>query len=119
MLAELKTRLKALGLSGRLNTAFVERVNLTIRQGVSMLIRRTWGTAQTEGGLKLRLAWWQGYYHFIRPHLSLRVEYVQPIPRKGGQLAKRYRSRTPAMAAGLTDHRWTAKEFLSHPLPMG
>ena len=119
VLAELKTRLKALGLSGRLNTAFVERVNLTIRQGVSMLIRRTWGTAQTEGGLKLRLAWWQGYYHFIRPHLSLRMAYVQPIPRKGGQLAKRYRSRTPAMAAGLTDHRWTAKEFLSHPLPVG
>jgi len=119
VLAELKTRLKALGLSGRLNTAFVERVNLTIRQGVSMLIRRTWGTAQTEGRLKLRLAWWQGYYHFIRPHLSLRMEYVQPIPRKGGQLAKRYRSRTPAMAVGITDHRWTTKEFLSYPLPAG
>ena len=39
--------LKTLGLSGRLNTAFVERVNLAIRQGVSLLVRRTWGTAQT------------------------------------------------------------------------
>jgi len=119
VLTDLKGRLKALGLSGRLNTAFVERVNLTIRQSVSLLIRRTWGTAQTAGGLKLHLAWWQGYYHFVRPHLSLRVEYTQPIPRQGGQLARRYRSRTPAMAVGLSHHRWTVKELLSYPLPVG
>jgi IS1 family transposase len=117
VLAELKAKLKALGLSGRLNTAFVERVNLTIRQCVSLLTRRTWGTAQTAGGLRLHLAWWQGYYHFVRPHMSLRIEYTQPIPRQGGQLAKRYRSRTPAMAAGLTRHRWTVRELLSFPLP--
>jgi len=117
VLADLKARLKALGLSGRLKTAFVERVNLTIRQCVSLLTRRTWRTAQTAGGLRLHLAWWQGYYHFVRPHLSLRTEYEQPIPRKGGQLARRYRSRTPAMAAGLTRHRWTVRELLSFPLP--
>ncbi len=34
------------GLNGRLNTAFVERVNLTIRRGVAALTRRTWSTAQ-------------------------------------------------------------------------
>ncbi len=60
VLADLKARLKALGLSGRLNTAFVERVNLSIRQCVSLLTRRTWGTAQTAGGLGLHLAWWRG-----------------------------------------------------------
>ncbi|MBN1933409.1 MAG: hypothetical protein JW934_02025, partial [Anaerolineae bacterium] len=125
VLADLKARLKALSLSDRLNTAFVEHVKLTIRQGVSMLIRRTWGTAQTQSGLKLHLAWWlgcvpsAGYYHFVRPHMSLRVEYTQPIPRQGGQLARRYRSRTPAMAASLTRHRWTVKEFLNYPLPVG
>jgi hypothetical protein len=37
----LKARLLTIGLSGRINTSFVERVNLTIRQGVSFLVRRT------------------------------------------------------------------------------
>ena len=47
-----------------------------------------------------QVGWWRAYYHVVRPHLSLR----------------RYgRSRTPAMAAGLTAHRWTAAEFLGYP----
>ena len=42
----LKAVLQGLGLSGRLNTAFIERVNLTIRHGIAALARRTWATAQ-------------------------------------------------------------------------
>jgi len=95
----------------------VECMNLTIRQGVSLLVRRTWGTAQTAGALRLHLLWWQGYYHFVRPHEALRQEYPQPLPRQGRQRAKCYRERTPAMAAGLADHRWTVQEFLSFPVP--
>jgi hypothetical protein len=38
---ELRTALIQLGLSGRLNTAYIERVNLTLRQSVSALIRRS------------------------------------------------------------------------------
>jgi hypothetical protein len=45
------------------------------------------------------------------------VELAQPIARKGRQIPKRYRSRTPAMAAGVTHHRWSVTEFLSFPLP--
>ena len=116
-LEELKARLMALGLSGKLNTAFVERLNLTLRQGVALLNRRTWGVAQTREGLKVYVEWWRGYYHFIRPHTSLRVALARPIARKGRQIPKRYLSRTPAMAAGVTDHRWTVREFLSYPLP--
>jgi hypothetical protein len=37
----LKAALQALGFSGRLNTAFIERVNLTVRHGVAALARRT------------------------------------------------------------------------------
>ena len=37
----LRNRLKAAGLTGRLNTAFIERLNLTLRQGVALLTRRT------------------------------------------------------------------------------
>jgi IS1 family transposase len=42
----LKVVLQQLGFSGRLNTAFIERVNLTVRHGVTALARRTWATAQ-------------------------------------------------------------------------
>jgi IS1 family transposase len=64
--------LRALGWTGLLQTAFVERLNLTVRQSVAALTRRTWATAQTAAGLAAQLAWWRGYYHFVRPHLSLR-----------------------------------------------
>jgi IS1 family transposase len=40
---EYRKRLKAGGQSERINTSYVERLNLTIRQNVSKLTRRTWG----------------------------------------------------------------------------
>jgi IS1 family transposase len=116
-LEQLKARLQALGLSGKINTAFVERLNLTLRQAIAPLIRRTWGTAQTLLGLELHVEWWRAYYHFVRPHQSLRVPLAQPIARSGRQLPTRYRSRTPAMAAGITRHRWSVTELLRFPLP--
>src|SRR5215469_7325764 len=44
--AALTVALQGLGLTGRLNTAFIERVNLSVRHGVAALARRTWATAQ-------------------------------------------------------------------------
>src|SRR5438477_13069000 len=107
---------QGLGLSGRLNTAFIERVNLTVRHGVAALARRTWATSQQAPQLLAQLEWWRAYYHFVLPHESLRVRLVQPRARGGQRLAQRYRHRTPAMAAGKTNRRWTAREVLSCPL---
>ena len=115
--AALTVALQHLGFSGRLNTAFIERVNLTVRHGVAALARRTWATAQQSPHLLAHLEWWRAYYHFVRPHASLRVALGQPQERKGKRLAQRYRQRTPAMAAGRTHRRWTACEVLSCPLP--
>jgi IS1 family transposase/transposase-like protein len=115
--ADLTVALQGLGFSGRLNTAFIERVNLTIRHGVSALARRTWATAQQAPHLFAHLEWWRAYYHFVRPHESLRVALVQPRERGGKRAAQRYRQRTPAMAAGRTTRRWTAREVLTCPLP--
>ena len=100
-----------------LNTAFVERVNLTVRQGVSALIRRTWGVAQTVDGLELHLERWRGYYHYVRPHESLRVKLGEPVERGGRRNPQRYRRQTPAMAAGITNHRWSVVELLGYPVP--
>jgi len=115
--AALTTTLKGLGLSGRLNTAFIERVNLTIRHGGAALARRTWATAQQSPHLLAHLEWWRVYYHFVRPHHSLRVALMQPRERGGKLTAQRYRHRTPAMAAGRTNRCWTAREVLACPLP--
>ena len=114
---DLTVALQRMGFSGRLNTAFIERVNLTVRHGVSALARRTWATSQQAPQLLAHLEWWRAYYHFVRPHQSLRVALVQPRERGGKRLAQRYRQRTPAMAAGRTNRRWTTREVLSCPLP--
>jgi len=55
--------------------------------------------------------WEDSYYNLIREHKSLR-QPSSNAPRCRWQL------RTPAMAAGLTDHIWTVKELLTTlPLP--
>lgn len=115
--AALRQALATLGLSGRLNTAYVERVNLTLRHGIAALTRRTWATAQRTQHLTCHLEWWRAYYHFVRPHRALRVALVPPVARHGRGGVRRYRQRTPAMAAGLTDRPWTARELLLVPLP--
>jgi IS1 family transposase len=118
-IADIKAKLHELGVGRFIHTAFVERLNLTMRQGVSSLIRRTWARAESTAELALRLEWWRAYYHFVRHHQALRVALDEPLERGGRRLPQRYRSRTPAMAAGVTHHRWTVQELLLFPLPPG
>jgi IS1 family transposase len=114
--ADLTVALQRMGCSGRLNTAFIERVNVTVRHAVAALARRTWATSQQAPQLLAHLEWWRAYYHFVRPHASLRVRLEQPRERGGNRLAQRYRQSTEALAAGRTNRRWTAREVLSYPL---
>ena len=104
----LLAKLKSVGLSGLIQTAFIERVNVTIRQSVAPLRRKTWSLAQSEPALLIHVEWWRLYYHFVRDHSSLR----RPVPGLKG----RYRSQTPAMAAGLTNRLWTVGELLRTPV---
>lgn len=115
--ADLTLALKGMGFSGRLNTAFIERVNLTVCHGIAALARRTWATAKPAPQLLARLEWWRASNLFVRPHAALRIALVQPRERGGKLMAQRYRHRTPAMAAGGTARRWTAREVLCYPLP--
>ena len=48
---------------------------------------------------------------------DLRQRLAQPLPTKGSGSLKRWVQRTPAMAAGLTDHIWTMDELLSFRVP--
>lgn len=111
--SQMTERLHQLGQGGWLNTAFVEGLNLTLRRALAALSRKSWATAQTLTLLEAQTQWWRAYYHFVRPHLSLRQRLVEVIARGGKRRAKAYRKATPAMAAGLTDHLWSVIELLS------
>jgi IS1 family transposase len=101
----------------QINTAFIERVNLTIRQHVAAVGRQVTTVCKGEAGLRQQLAVSQVYYNFCLPHASLRLPLPQPAPTKGTGSAQRWRPCTPAMAAGLTDHVWTLREVLGFRVP--
>jgi IS1 family transposase len=109
---------QVLGACGRkINTAFVERLNLDIRQRVAAIGRRVNTLCQGEAGLRDQLALFQTYHNFVLPHASLRQPLPVPEVTNGRGSAKVWRPCTPAMAAGLTDHVWSLKEVLLYRVP--
>jgi len=100
-----------------INTAFVERINLSIRQHVAAVGRRVSTLCKGEDGLRQQLTLYQVYYNFCLPHASIRQPLAQPEPTKGSGSAKTWRPWTPAMAAGLTNHVWTLREVLLYRVP--
>ena len=104
-------------LGWHINTAFVERINLTIRQHVAAVGRRVNTLCKGEDGVRQQLAIYHVYYNFCLPHASLRLPLPQPERTHGSGSAKQWRPCTPAMAAGLTDHVWTLREMLLFRVP--
>jgi IS1 family transposase len=100
-----------------INTAFVERLNLDIRQRVAAIGRRVNTLCQGEAGLRDQLVLFQVYHNFVLPHASLRQALDEPIPTHRMGSARLWRPCTPAMAAGLTDHIWSLKEVLFYRVP--
>jgi IS1 family transposase len=96
----------------QINTAFIERLHLSLRQHVAAIGRRTSTLCKGEDGLRQQLALSHVYDNFVLPHASLRQPLLIPKPTKGTGSAKGWRPCTPAMAAGLTDHVWTLQEVL-------
>src|SRR5213076_2286786 len=90
-----------------INTAFVERLNLDMRQRVAAIGRRVNTLCQGEDGLQHQLALFHVYYNFVLPHTSLRQPLQVSVVTNGGGSAKVWQLCTPAMAAGVTDHVWT------------
>lgn len=101
----------------QISTAFVERLNLDIRQGVAAAGRRANTVCQSEEGLQHQLVVFQAYHNFVVPHASLRQPLPVAEPTNGIGSARIWRPRTPAMAAGLTDHVWSLKEVLLYRVP--
>jgi hypothetical protein len=93
------------------STAYIERSNLTTRIFNARLTRKTLAFSKEVQAHNHAVTWEDAYYNWVRPHKGLRLE-VQDDP------TRKWLLRTPAMAAGLTDHIWTVKELLfTVPLP--
>jgi IS1 family transposase len=101
----------------KLNTAFIARLNLDIRQRVAAVGRRVNTLCQGEDGIRQQLTMYHAYDNFCLPHSSLRQPLWVPEPTNGRGSAKLWRPCTPAMAAGLTDHVWSLKEVLLYRVP--
>lgn len=110
-LAAITAAVEQTGGGTQLNTAFIERLNATFRASLVPLVRRGRALARTEPRLVAGM-WLVGTaYNFCWVHTSLR----QPAPPAHG---RKWRERTPAMAAGLTDHPWPLAELLGFRVPL-
>jgi hypothetical protein len=104
-------------LGWQINTAFVERLNLSLRHHVAAIGRRVTTLCKGEKGVRQQLVLYQAYYNLCLPHTNIRLPLPQPEPTHGSGSAKQWRPRTPAMAAGLTDRVWSLLEVLLFRVP--
>jgi IS1 family transposase len=86
----------------KISTSYVERQNLTMRMGMRRFTRLTNGFSKKLDNHMAAIAIHFLHYNFARPHLSLSIKD------ENGKTIKR----TPAMAAGIADHIWTATEIV-------
>jgi hypothetical protein len=89
------------------HTAYIERTHLTSRTMNGRLVRKTLSFSKELRFLEASTLLEDALYNFTRPVKTLRVEV--PNPRN----LARWQQRSPAMAAGLTDHIWTVRELLT------
>lgn len=96
---------------GQINTAFIERLNATFRQCLACLGRRSRSLARQAHTLQAGMFLVGCVYNFCNDHASLR------LPLWITDRRCHWVPRTPAMAAGLTDHRWSVLELLTFKVP--
>lgn len=94
-----------------ISTVYVERHNLNLRHENRRLTRKTIAFSKKVEGLKAQMCVYQSYFNFVRPHRGLKV----CIPAHDNGFRK-WQQRTPAIAAGLTDHIWSFKELMGKKL---
>ena len=101
--------LESLGAS----TSYVERTNLTSRHMNGRLVRKTLGYSKELEMLETSSIWEDAVYNLGRALKTLRIESTKEAANN-----RRWIGRSPAMAAGLTDHIWEIEELLTTlPLP--
>ena len=94
----------------RVHTAYIERQNLNYRHENRRLTRKSIAFSKTVAALGHQLEFHQAHHNLVRPHRTLAERVDVPSQRR---VRRRWAKRTPAMAAGLTDHMWTLRELMS------
>jgi hypothetical protein len=106
---EIQRLLEVSPVSNKINISFIERNNLTLRQHSRRLTRKTNGFSKDLSKLEAQLYLALGYYHFVKEHFGLR--------QKSKDDGRKWIQRTPAIAAGITDHIWNTRELLIYRVP--
>ena len=102
---EVRALLAASAVSRKINTAFIERNNGTDRNRNARKARRTYCFSK-HWDVHEAVTYFTMYsYNFCWPVRTLRVRDTQG----------NWQHRTPALAAGLTDHVWSLAEWLTFP----
>ena len=91
-------------------TVHVERLNGALRDRLNALTRKTHAFAKRDATFDALVGLQLFDHNFQRAHPALR------LPAEDG--VHRYRHRSPAMALGLTEHRWSFQEVLTTRVPI-
>jgi hypothetical protein len=91
-------------------TVHVERLNGALRDRLNALTRKTHAFAKRDETWDALVGLQLFDHNFHRAHRALR------LPRAEG--TRRYQHRSPAMALGLSDHRWSFQELLTTRIPI-
>ena len=94
------------------HVAYIERLNGTFRSRIAALARRGRSLARQSETLHQAMYLVGTVYNFCAAHKSLRQVLYLP------HNSRRWIPRTPAIAAGITDHIWTMQELLSYQVPL-
>ena len=96
------------------NTSYIERFNLTLRQHVAYLTRKTLGYCKNKQHFK-QMLWINLFnYNYLQFHRSLRIK----INTRTEKFTKKYHSYTPAMKIGLTQSGLTWRDLIIAPIPI-
>ena len=96
--------------AARPGTSHGERLNGVLRDRLACLTRKTHAFAKEPATWDAAVGLALFEHNWLRAHPALRQPVAAPD--------RRYAQRTPAMALGLTDHRWTWEAFLTTRLPV-
>jgi len=103
--------LLATGTGTGIHTAYIERLNATFRGALTPLVRRGRALAHKVETLTAGMYLVGCAYNCCWTHDSLRL--LAPVG-----AGRKWQERTPAMAAGLTDHPWSLHELLRYQVPL-
>jgi IS1 family transposase len=106
-----ETRLKALAFS--ISTSLIERLNLTMRHSLAPLTRKSLAFCKNRDQMRRRVVLFHAFYNFARTHHSLKTPLPEDQRTRHGLIHPKWIKRTPALAAGITNHVWSFRELLT------